>query len=92
MKYKSIATLAFATTLSLTGSLEAKAQVLDNTKPWTFWYWMYGAVSKPGIHADLVGMKQIGLGGCYLMPIRDSKVRPEYGGQADQLTPTFGKW
>jgi hypothetical protein len=89
MKYKSIATLAFATTLSLTGSLEAKAQVLDNTKPWTFWYWMYGAVSKPGIHADLVGMKQIGLGGCYLMPIRDSKVRPEYGGQADQLTPTF---
>ncbi|MDD4009732.1 MAG: glycosyl hydrolase, partial [Fermentimonas sp.] len=38
--------------------------------PWTFWYWMYGVVSKEGITADLEAMKNIGLGGAYLMPIR----------------------
>ncbi len=60
-----------------------------NAAPWTFWYWMYGAVSREGIHADLCGMKDIGLGGCYLMPIRSSKERSEYDGKADQLTPEF---
>ena len=29
----------------------------DTTKPWTFWYWMYGAVSEQGIKADLKAMK-----------------------------------
>ena len=58
-------------------------------KPWTFWYWMYGAVSKPGIKADLQAMKDVGLGGCYLMPIRGTDEKPEYGGEAQQLTPMF---
>ena len=26
--------------------------IADTTKPWTFWYWMYGAVSEEGIKAD----------------------------------------
>ena len=53
----------------------------DTTKPWTFWYWMYGAVSEAGIKADLQGMKDVGLGGCYLMPIRGAAERPEYEGR-----------
>lgn len=57
--------------------------------PFTFWYWMYGAVSKEGIHADLVGMKNVGLRGCYLMPIRAAKERLEYHGEADALSPKF---
>lgn len=61
----------------------------DNAKPWTFWYWMFGAVSKPAIHADLVGMKNVGLGGCYLMPIRSVAERPAYQGEAKQLSPKF---
>jgi hypothetical protein len=44
----------------------------DESAPWTFWYWMYGAVSKDGIKADLEAMKEFGLGGAYLMPIRSS--------------------
>ena len=63
----------------------------DTTKPWTFWYWMYGAVSEEGIKADLKAMKDVGLGGCYLMPIRGSKEQPDYKGQADALTPNFWK-
>lgn len=44
----------------------------SQAKPWIFWYWMNGAVTKEGITADLEAMKEIGLGGAYLMPIRDS--------------------
>lgn len=61
----------------------------NDARPWTFWYWMYGAVSRESIHADLVGIKDVGLGGCYLMPIRSSKERPEFGGDADALSPKF---
>ena len=70
-------------------SLQTRAATLDNAKPWTFWYWMYGAVSKEGIHADLQGMHDIGLGGCYLMPIRGVNEHPEYDGQAQQLSKGY---
>ena len=61
----------------------------DTTRPWTFWYWMYGAVSEAGIRADLQAMKDVGLGGCYLMPIRGASERPEYEGKADALSENF---
>ena len=61
----------------------------DTAKPWTFWYWMYGAVSEEGIKADLQAMKDVGLGGCYLMPIRGAVERPEYEGKADALSANF---
>lgn len=61
----------------------------DEAKPWTFWYWMYGAVSKEGITADLEAMKHAGLGGTYLMPIRGVKEGGQYNGKAQQLTPEW---
>ena len=69
--------------------LAIPSQGQDTSRPWTFWYWMYGAVSEAGIKADLKAMKDVGLGGCYLMPIRGVGERPEYQGQAQQLTPEF---
>ncbi len=57
--------------------------------PFCFWYWMYGAVTKPAIKADLENMKNVGLRGTYLMPIHGVEKRPEYQGQANQLTPAF---
>jgi len=62
---------------------------VDLSRPMTFWYWMYGAVSKEGIRADLQSMKDAGLAGCYLMPIRGVSERPEFGGKAEQLTTDF---
>ena len=64
------------------------------TRPWTFWYWMYGAVTEAGIKADLQAMKDVGLGGCYLMPIRGSEDAPENlppldETPAQQLSPRF---
>lgn len=61
----------------------------NEAKPWTFWYWMFGAVSKEGITADLEAMKQAGLGGTYLMPIKGTKEGPQYKGGAQQLTPEW---
>ena len=61
----------------------------EEAKPWTFWYWMYGAVSKEGITADLEAMKQAGLGGTYLMPIKGINEGAQYNGKAQQLTPEW---
>ena len=61
----------------------------DEAKPWTFWYWMYGAVSKEGITADLEAMKHAGLGGTYLMPIKGIHEGAQYNGKAQQLTPEW---
>lgn len=63
--------------------------VQDDAKPWTFWYWMYGKVSPQGIKADLQMMKDAGLSGTYLMPIRGVENRSEYGGEAVQLSDEF---
>lgn len=39
-------------------------------KPWVFWYWLQGSVSREGITKDLEAMKEAGLEGAYLMPIK----------------------
>ena len=76
--------------LLITYHLSLITSIAEGTeKPWTFWYWMYGAVSEAGIKADLRAMKNVGLGGCYLMPIRGAAERPEYEGKADALSENF---
>jgi predicted GH43/DUF377 family glycosyl hydrolase len=57
----------------------------EAAKPWVFWYWLNGEISKTGIKADLQSMKDVGIGGAYLMTIRGKK---DSSG-IDQLTP---KW
>jgi hypothetical protein len=60
-----------------------------SAKPWVFWYWMNAAVSKQGITADLEAMKQVGIGGAYLMPIKDTTSPPFYQPTVRQLTPEW---
>ena len=63
----------------------------DEAKPWTFWNWKYGSVSRPGIHADLTGMKNVGMGGIWLMPVREAGERLESLDGVAQLSPEFWK-
>lgn len=63
----------------------------DEAKPWTFWNWKYGSVSRPGIHADLTGMKNVGMGGIWLMPVREAGERLESQDGVAQLSPEFWK-
>lgn len=60
----------------------------SEAKPWTIWYWMRGAVSKEGIKSDLEAMKEIGLGGAYLMPIRGIE-SSTFSKPINQLTPEW---
>ena len=79
-----LATLFCVATLAASG-------IQDTSKPWTFWYWMYGCVSDEGICLDLQGMKEAGIGGFYLMPIKDISDGPQYEGTARQLSPEWWK-
>jgi hypothetical protein len=60
-----------------------------SAKPWVFWYWMNGAVSKAGITADIEAMKEVGIGGAYLMPIKDTSSAIPFQPTARQLTPEW---
>ena len=63
----------------------------DEAKPWTFWNWKYGSVSRPGIHADLTGMKNVGMGGIWLMPVREAGECLESQDGVAQPSPEFWK-
>jgi hypothetical protein len=61
----------------------------EEAKPWTFWYWMHGAVTKEAITADLEAMTQVGLGGTYLMPIKAPLNPPHIPNPVNQLSPEW---
>jgi hypothetical protein len=58
----------------------------ESARPWVFWYWMNAAVSHEGITADLEAMRDAGLGGAYLMPIRGATDPPQWEPPVEQLT------
>ena len=58
-----------------------------DASPWVFWYWMQASVSKEGITADLAAMKEAGIGGAYLMPIKGPANPPLIDPPAIQLSP-----
>lgn len=60
-----------------------------SAKPWVFWYWMNAAVSRAGITTDLTAMKDAGLGGAYLMPIRGAANPPYVTPSVEQLSPLW---
>lgn len=60
-----------------------------SAKPWVFWYWMQASVSREGIHADLLAMKEAGIGGAYLMPIKGKANPPLTEPPVEQLTPEW---
>jgi hypothetical protein len=61
----------------------------EAAKPWVFWYWMQAAVTRGGITADLQAMKEAGIGGAYLMPIKGAANPPYLTPPVEQLTPEW---
>lgn len=61
----------------------------EQAKPWTYWYWMYAAVTREGITADLQAMKNEGIEGAYLMPIKGPSNPPLIYPPATQLSKQF---
>jgi hypothetical protein len=58
-------------------------------RPWVFWYWYQASVSRQGITADLEAMKQAGIAGAYLMPIKGPANPPYMDSTVVQLTPAW---
>jgi hypothetical protein len=83
--------------IALIVTMQLSAQTIEqrflnppqSAKPWVFWYWMHAAVSKEGITADLEAMKEVGIGGAYLMPIKDTAHRIPFQLTARQLSPEW---
>lgn len=39
-------------------------------RPWVYWFWMNGNITRQGITADLEAMKEAGIGGCLIMHVK----------------------
>ena len=60
-----------------------------SASPWVFWYWYEASISKEGITADLQAMKEAGIGGAYLMPIKGPTNPPLMDSVVEQLSPQW---
>lgn len=61
----------------------------EDSRPWNFWYWMYGAYSREGITADLEAMKENGIAGAYQFTIYGPPETPYIQPSYNQLTPEW---
>lgn len=41
-----------------------------SARPWVYWFWMNGNITREGITADLEAMKEAGIGGCLIMHVK----------------------
>jgi hypothetical protein len=56
-------------------------------RPWVFWFWVNGNISKPGITADLEAMQRVGMGGVLWMEVSGPWWAPE--GPVVALSPQW---
>lgn len=40
-----------------------------NARPWVYWFWLNGNITREGITADLEAMKRVGIGGVLIMEV-----------------------
>ncbi len=40
-----------------------------SARPWVYWFWLNGNITKPGITADLEAMQRVGIGGVLIMEV-----------------------
>ena len=45
------------------------AQPPDSARPWVYWFWINGNLSREGITADLEAMRRVGIGGVLIMEV-----------------------
>jgi len=47
----------------------------QEAKPWVYWFWLDGNLTREGIIADLEAMKRVGIGGVLIMEISEGTAR-----------------
>ena len=69
---------------------DLSAQFLNpppSARPWVYWFWNNGNVTKAGITADLEAMKRAGIGGVIIMDVVERFAPPP--GPADFMNPEW---
>src|SRR5665811_68881 len=41
----------------------------DSARPWVYWFWLNGNITREGITADLTAVKRVGIGGVLIMEV-----------------------
>jgi hypothetical protein len=59
----------------------------DSARPWVYWFWNNGNVTKKGITADLEAMQRAGIGGVIIMDVFERFAPPP--GTADFMNPEW---
>lgn len=58
-----------------------------SAKPWVYWFWINGNISKEGITADLEAMRRVGIGGVLWMEVSGPAWAPD-----GPVTPLSPQW
>jgi hypothetical protein len=58
-----------------------------SARPWVYWFWINGNISKEGITADLEAMKRVGIGGVLWMEVSGPAWAPD-----GKVTPLSPQW
>src|SRR5271156_4186069 len=58
-----------------------------SARPWVYWFWNNGNVTKAGITADLEAMQRVGIGGVIIMDVVERFAPP--AGTADFMNPEW---
>ncbi|NLS90567.1 MAG: hypothetical protein GXX96_00085 [Planctomycetaceae bacterium] len=53
----------------------------ESARPWVYWFWMNGNITREGITADLEAMHDVGIGGCLIMHVRLGEIGEHKLGQ-----------
>ena len=69
--------LIMAAVIGVVNSADARADNLEkvfleppeSARPWVYWFWLNGNITKDGITADLEAMKRVGIGGVLIMEV-----------------------
>jgi len=57
----------------------------DSARPWVYWFWLNGNLTREGITADLEAMKRVGIGGVLIMEVDQGVPR----GPVDFMSPQW---
>ena len=57
----------------------------DSARPWVYWFWLNGNLTREGITADLEAMKRVGIGGVLIMEVDQGAPR----GPVDFMSPQW---
>ena len=58
-----------------------------SARPWVYWFWINGNISKSGITADLEAMRRVGIGGVLWMEVSGMAWAPD-----GPVTPASPQW